>query len=84
MAISKFWSDVLGEIVGVWGGLVALQSLLIIKKGNGSFNFLSNKLFLKFLRQQMAISKFLSDAFLENASFFFFLGGVSTLWSPWY
>ena len=45
------------------GGLVTLQSLLTIKKGTGPLNYQSNELFLKFLRQQMAISKFLSDAF---------------------
>ena len=39
MAISKFWFDVFGEMVGVGGGLVALQSLLTIKRGTSSFQF---------------------------------------------
>ena len=45
---------------------VALQSILTIKKGTGPFNFQSNELFPKFLRQQMAISQSKSDAFREN------------------
>jgi hypothetical protein len=32
MPISKFWLDVLGEMVGIEGMLVAFQSLLTIKK----------------------------------------------------
>ena len=39
------------------------------------FNFQSNELFSKFLRKQMAISKFLSDTFRENGR----CGRVSTL-----
>ena len=45
-------------------GLVALQSLLTAKKG--SFNFLASEHYLKFLRRQVAISQFLSDAFRSN------------------
>ena len=52
--------------MGVGRGLVALQSLLTIKNGTSPFNVQSNELFSEFLRQQMTISKFLSDAFLEN------------------
>ena len=33
MAISEFWLDVFGEMMGVGGGLVALQSLSTIKEG---------------------------------------------------
>ena len=63
MAISKFWLDVFGEMVGVVGGLVAFQTLSTIKKGTSLFNSQSNELFSKFLRKHMAISEFLSDAF---------------------
>ena len=67
MAVSKFWLDVFGKTVSVEGGLVALQSpLLTIKRGTSPFNFQLNELFLKFLWQQMAISKFLSDGFQGN------------------
>ena len=38
-------------MVGVGGGLVALQSLLTSEKGTSHFNFQSNEPFLKFLRQ---------------------------------
>ena len=55
-----------GEMVCLGGGLFALQSLSTIIKGNGSFNFQSNELILKFLRQKMAISTFQSHAFREN------------------
>ena len=48
-------------MVGVGGGLVALQSLLTIKRGTSPFNSQSNELFSKFLRQQMTISKFKLD-----------------------
>ena len=51
---------------GLGGGLIALQSLSTIRKGTSPFNSRSNELFLIFLRQQMAISKFLSHAFWEN------------------
>ena len=51
---------------GGGGGLVAIQSLLINTKYTSPFNFQSNEPFLKFLRRQMSISKFLSDAFREN------------------
>ena len=51
MAISQFWLDVLGEMVGVEEVLVAFQSLLTIKKGTSHFNFQSNEPFLKFLQQ---------------------------------
>ena len=47
-------------------GLVALQSLLTIKKDMRTLYFQSNEPFPKFQRQQMATSKFLSDAFQEN------------------
>ena len=66
MAISKFWLPVFEEMMGVGGGLVALQSLSTIKKSTSPFNFQSNELFYKFMRQQMAITKFLSYAFREN------------------
>ena len=55
-----------GVMVGMGRGLSALQTLLIIKKCTSHFSFQSNELFLKFPRRQMAISKFLSDAFQEN------------------
>ena len=48
------------------GGLIALQSLSTIQNGTGSFNFQSNELLPKFLRQHMAISKILLDVFWEN------------------
>ena len=48
MAISKFWLDVLGEMVGVEGVLVAFQSLSTIKKGTSHFNFQSNEPFWSF------------------------------------
>ena len=51
MAISKFWLDVFGEMVGVEGVLAAFQSLSTIKKGTSHSNFQSNKPFSKFLRQ---------------------------------
>jgi len=47
----KFWLDVLREMVGVRGVLVVLQSISTIKEGNSPFNFQSNELFSKFLRQ---------------------------------
>ena len=53
-------------MVGVGGGLIALQSLSIIKKGTNPFNSQLNEPYSKFLRQQMTISKCLSDAFREN------------------
>ena len=68
MVISKFWFDVFGETVSVGGMLVAVQSLLTIKKGVISFNFLSNEPYSKFLRHQVGIAKLLSDAFRENTS----------------
>jgi hypothetical protein len=39
MAISKFWLDEFGEMVGVEGVLVAFQLLSTIKKGTSHFNF---------------------------------------------
>ena len=54
-AISKFLLDVFGKTVGLERGLVALQSLLKVTKGTGPFDFQSNELFSKFLRQKMAI-----------------------------
>ena len=63
----NFWLDVFGEMMGMGEGLAALQSLLHIKKSTSPFNYQSNDLFPKFLRQQVAISKFLSGAFRENA-----------------
>ena len=51
MAISKFWLDVFGEMVGVEEVLVAFQSLSTIKKGTSHSNFQSNEPFSKFLRQ---------------------------------
>jgi hypothetical protein len=53
MDISKFWLHVFGEIVGVRGGLVALQLLSSIKKSTSPFNFQSSEPFLKFLRQHL-------------------------------
>ena len=47
-------------------GLIALQSLLTNKKRPSPFTFQLNKPFLKFLWQQMAISKFLSYVYWEN------------------
>ena len=41
-------------------------STLTIKMGTSPFNFPSNELILKFLRQQMSISKFISDVFQKN------------------
>ena len=71
----------------IWGngslgmGLVALQSLLTIKKGTHPFNFQSNELFLNFPWHKMAISKLKSDTFWENVRC---VGkGVSTLQSLW-
>ena len=55
--------------MGVEGGLVALQSLLTVRKGTSPFKFQSNESFLKVLKQQIAISKFISDAFQENTRF---------------
>ena len=57
MAISKFWLDKFWELMGMGGGLVTLQPLLINKNGTSPFNFQSNEPFSKFLRQQMAIKK---------------------------
>ena len=51
MAISKFWLDAFGEMVGVEGVLVAIQSLSTIKKGTSRSNFQLNEPFSKFLRQ---------------------------------
>jgi hypothetical protein len=39
MAISKLCLNVFGEMVGVRGGLLAIQSLSTIKKGTSRFNF---------------------------------------------
>ena len=50
-AISKVWLDVFGLVMGVDGGLFALQSLLTIKKASNHLNFQLNKPFLKFLWQ---------------------------------
>ena len=50
--------------MGVEGGCLALQSLSTAIKA-GPFNFQPNELFSTFLRQQMAISKFLLHAFPE-------------------
>ena len=55
---------VLGE--GGGGGIHTLITLNL-KKGTGSLNFQSNELLSKFLRQQMTIWKFLSDASRENS-----------------
>ena len=56
----------LGEILGVGGGFVALQTLPTIKKDTNPFSFQSNEPFSKFLLQQIAILKFLSDIFQEK------------------
>ena len=48
MAISEFWLDVFGEMMGVIGALFALQSLSTIKKGTSPFNFQSNEPFWSF------------------------------------
>ena len=50
--------NLLGEMMGLGGDLVALQSFSTIQKGTGSFSFQSNELFSKFLRLQIAISNF--------------------------
>ena len=63
-------------MVGVERGIVALYSLLIIEKGSSPFNFQSNKPFLKFLRQQMAISKFISDGYRDSSMRVCVCGGV--------
>ena len=65
-----------GEMVGMAWGLVALQSLLTIKKGTNPFNFQSNELFLNFLKQIIVILKFQAYVFRENTTCG---GGVSTL-----
>jgi hypothetical protein len=68
------------------GGVVALQSLLTIKDGTSPFNYQPTKPFSKFLRQQMAILKFLSDAFLKNATCVCACvcgGGLFAFWSLW-
>jgi hypothetical protein len=51
MAISKFWLDVFGKMLGMQGGLFALQSLSTIKKGSYPFDFESSEPLLKFLQQ---------------------------------
>ena len=48
MAISKFWLDAFRGIMGVGGGLGALQSLSTIKKGTSPLNFHSNEPFWSF------------------------------------
>ena len=53
MAISKFWLDVFGDMVGVESVLVAFQLLSTIKKGTSHLNFQSNEPFLKFLWQHV-------------------------------
>ena len=53
MAISRFWNDVFEGMMGVGGGLVAIQSLSTVKKGTNPLNFQSNETFLKFLRQRL-------------------------------
>jgi hypothetical protein len=50
MDISKFWLDVFGELKGVRGELVALQSFSTIKKGTSPFNFPLNKPFYNLLQ----------------------------------
>ena len=70
MAISKFWLEVFGEIVGVGGVLVALQLLSTVEKGIDYW----------LLRQPIAILKLLSDAFRKNTRW---EEGVSTLPTLW-
>jgi hypothetical protein len=53
MAISKFWLDVLGEMVGVEGVLVAFQSLLTPKRGTKTLDFQSNEPPLKFIQRPL-------------------------------
>ena len=48
------------------GGFFTLHSLFTTKKDTGPFNFQSNELFSQFLRQKMAVTKFLLYGFLEN------------------
>jgi hypothetical protein len=59
-------------MVGVRGGLVALQSLLTIKKGISPFNFQSKELFLKFLQQllrfEVPLSKEKKKKFCQHRS----------------
>ena len=50
MGISKFLLDVFGEMVGVSGGLVPLQSHLTIKMGTASLNLQLTELFSKLFR----------------------------------
>ena len=45
MAISKFWLDVFGEILGVKGVLAAFQSLSTIKNGKSHSDFQLNEPF---------------------------------------
>jgi len=81
IAVSKFWLDMFGEMVGVGGGLVAHQWFSTIKKGTSPFSFQSNDLFPMFQRHQMAFSKFLSDALRENMRY---VRGIGyTLLSLW-
>ena len=54
-----------GEMTGVVGGWLHLQSVSTIKRDTSPFNFQSNVIFLKFLQQPMAISNFISDVFRE-------------------
>ena len=67
MAISKnnYWMCVWGNNgPGRW--VMPSNHFRLLQEDTGPFNFQSNELFLKFLRQQMAISKLKSDAFREN------------------
>ena len=49
IAISKFLLNVFSEMTGMGGGMVAVKSLLTIKKSTGPFNFQSNEPLSKFL-----------------------------------
>ena len=77
MAISKFWLDVFGEKMGEEGRLVALQSLSTNEKDTSPSNVQSNEPFSKFLRQQIAISKFISRCI--SGKYQVCVCGVSTL-----
>ena len=65
MVISTVWINVFWELMSLGGGLLPFKHLTN-KKGTSLFNFQSNESFSKFLRQQMTVSKFLSDTFWEN------------------
>jgi hypothetical protein len=62
-------------MTGVGGGMVAIQFLFTIKEGTSPFNYQPTEPFSTFLWQHMAILKFLSDVFRENATCVWVCGG---------